>query len=160
MPPSIERTLLAPSSFVAADSTPLQRIEAAGFIPVPNPYSRRLTRDEVISLLEDDVVGLIAGLEPLDRGVLEGSRLKAICRVGSGMSNLDLGAARELGIVVHNTPDGPTEEKEEEVGWMRPKRGPGYAWEEQMAEEEGEITTFRDRGHDVERIPSVAATHA
>ena len=105
---SSERVLLATSSFGAIDSTPVQRLEAAGLVPVSNPYGRRLTRDEVVSLLAPDVIGLIAGLEPLDRGVLEGSSLEAICRVGSGMSNVDLGAARELGIAVHNTPDAPT----------------------------------------------------
>ena len=108
MPRSSRRVLLATSSFGAIDSTPVERIQAAGFVPVPNPYARRLTRDEVVSLLTDDVVGLIAGLEPLDRNVLEGSSLEAICRVGSGMSNVDLAAASELGIVVDSTPDGPT----------------------------------------------------
>jgi D-3-phosphoglycerate dehydrogenase len=53
------------------------------------------------------VEGLIAGLEPLDREVLQNSDLKVISRCGSGMTNVDLNAAKELGIKVFNTPDGP-----------------------------------------------------
>lgn len=54
------------------------------------------------------VAGLIAGLEPLDRTVLEESELRAISRCGAGMSNVDLDTARRLGIAVRNTPDAPT----------------------------------------------------
>lgn len=57
-----------------------------------------------------DVDGLLAGLEPLDVDVLKHTKqLKAIARVGIGMSNIDIPYATEKGIKVSNTPEGPTE---------------------------------------------------
>lgn len=103
-----ERVLIGPSSFAEADPEPLRRLEASGVEVIPNPYRRKLTRPELLALLAGDVRGLIAGLEPLDREVLASSRLVVISRVGAGVSNVDLDAARELGIAVHSTPDGPT----------------------------------------------------
>jgi D-3-phosphoglycerate dehydrogenase len=103
------RIAIGPSSFAVADETPLKMLEQAGVEIVPNPYKRRLTEQEIIAHL-DSVDGLIAGLEPLNRAVLESaSRLKAIARVGIGMDNVDVEAAKELNIRVSNTPDGPTE---------------------------------------------------
>lgn len=102
------RVGISTSSFGASDTTPLESLEAAGVDVVPNPYGRRLSREEAIAFVSD-LDGLIAGLEPLDRGVLESTgRLKAIARVGIGMDNVDQDAARELGIAVSNTPEPPT----------------------------------------------------
>ena len=99
--------LIGPSSFGDASPAPIARLEEAGYEVRPNPHKRRLTREELVDLL-DGVDGLIAGLEPLDRPVLETSNLKALARVGSGMSNVDQPAAADLGIRVSWTPDGPT----------------------------------------------------
>lgn len=101
--------LVTTSLFAVDDRGPIERMERAGYEVRLNPFGRRLTRDEILTLVTDtNVVGLVAGLEPLDRGVLMASHLRAISRVGSGVSNVDLDAASELGIAVHNTPDGPT----------------------------------------------------
>lgn len=104
------RIAIGPSSFAEEDPTPMRLLQAAGVDVVPNPYKRRLTESEIITQLVD-VDGLLAGLEPLNRKVLSGAkpRLKAVARVGIGMTNVDSDAARELGIKVSNTPDGPTE---------------------------------------------------
>jgi len=99
--------LIGPSSFGDASPLVIEHLEAAGYEVRPNPYKRRLTREELLELLPG-VDGLIAGLEPLDRPVLEKSQLKALARVGSGMSNVDQAAAKDLGILVSSTPDGPT----------------------------------------------------
>ena len=49
--------------------------------------------------------GWIAGVEPIDRSVLEGAgRLRVIARYGVGTDSVDLDAAHERGIVVTNTP--------------------------------------------------------
>lgn len=50
--------------------------------------------------------GIIAGDEPLDRALLSAAvpRLRVISRWGVGMDNVDHDAARDLGIVVRNTP--------------------------------------------------------
>ena len=57
-------------------------LEEEGCKVVPNPYSRRLTEEEIIEHLKG-VDGLIAGLEPLNANVIaSASQLKAIARVG------------------------------------------------------------------------------
>lgn len=102
------KILLGPSSFAEIDKTPLNRLLAAGYEVVGNPYKRKLTKNELFELLTNDVIGLIAGLEPLDREVLGRSGLKVVSRVGSGIANVDLKAAADFGIAVRSTPDGPT----------------------------------------------------
>ena len=99
---------IAPSSFAEDDKTPLHLLEAAGASIKPNPFGRRLNEAEIIEHLQG-ADGLLAGLEPLNRRVLESAapRLKALARVGIGMTNVDQDAARDLGIKVSNTPDGP-----------------------------------------------------
>jgi len=101
------KVLLGPSSFGSLDQAPLERLKAAGCEIIPNPYKRKLTKGEVIDLLKSDVSGLIAGLEPLDREVMEKTNLKVISRCGSGMSNVDQKSAKDLGVEVRSTPDGP-----------------------------------------------------
>lgn len=102
------KILLGPSSFAERDKTPLKRLLAAGYEVIDNPYKRKLTKRELLDLFDNDVVGLIAGLETLDREILEKSRIQVISRVGVGLSNVDLETARDLGIRVFNTPDAPT----------------------------------------------------
>lgn len=102
------KILIGPSSFAATDKTPMTRLIAAGYEVVDNPYKRKLTKEELHDLLTEDVVGLIAGLETLDRDVMAKSGIKVISRVGAGLSNVDLDAARELGIGIFSTPDAPT----------------------------------------------------
>lgn len=102
------KILIGPSSFAAIDKTPMDMLKAAGYKVLDNPYKRKLTKKELIDLLDDNVIGLIAGLETIDREVLENARLQAVSRVGAGLSNVDLKAASALGIQVLNTPDAPT----------------------------------------------------
>ena len=102
-----KKILIGPSTFAAVDPTPLETLNDSGLEVIDNPFKRRLTRPELLDLLTPDVVGLIAGLEPLDRDVMAGSSLKVISRCGSGMSNVDLTAASDLGIVVRSTPTAP-----------------------------------------------------
>ncbi len=102
---SMPRILVSTSSF--NDSGALAALRGTGFDLVMNPHGRRLTEDEVIVLL-DGVVGMVAGVEPLSRRVLEAApALKIISRCGVGTDNVDLQAARERGIDVYNTPDAP-----------------------------------------------------
>lgn len=100
---------ITPSSFAQGDASPLEALRAAGVEVIENPYQRRLTEDEAFDYLADKD-GLIAGLEPLTRNVLGNAKsLKAIARVGIGLDNVDMDAARDLGMKVSNTPDGPTD---------------------------------------------------
>ena len=101
------RVAIGPSSFAAEDKTPIQLLEQAGCEIVPNPFGRRLTEEEIIEHLKE-IDGLIAGLEPLNRKVIESApQLKAIARVGIGVTNVDFDAAKEHNVIVSNTPDGP-----------------------------------------------------
>ena len=104
---SAGKVLIGPSSFGAVDAAPLERLVKAGFTVQQNPFGRKLTEQELMALLSG-VVGLVAGLEPLNESVLKQSELRAISRSGVGMSNVDLAAAKQLGIAVRNTPDAPT----------------------------------------------------
>jgi D-3-phosphoglycerate dehydrogenase len=107
-PHKTKKILIGPSSFAALDETPMEMLISKGFQVVENPFKRKLTKPELLRLLSEDVTGLIAGLEPLDREVLKQSNLKVISRVGSGLSNIDLEAAEEFKIDVRYTPNGPT----------------------------------------------------
>jgi len=101
------KILIGPSSFAEADKTPLEMLLTAGYTVVENPYKRKMTKEEILNILQKDVVGILAGLEPLDREVLSLSHLKCISRVGAGMTNVDIETAKELNIAVFNTPYGP-----------------------------------------------------
>lgn len=102
-----KRVLIAPSSFAELDSEPMDKLIEHGFEVVNNPFHRKLTTPELKDLLPG-AVGLIAGQETIDREIMEESSLRVISRCGVEMSNVDLEAARELGIIVKNTPDAPT----------------------------------------------------
>ena len=103
------KILIGPSTFGKLNDAPFVRLKNAGYEAVDNPYKRKLTKAELLSLLKKDIMGLIAGLEPLDREVLEESGLKVISRCGSGLSNVDLNAAKELNIRICSTPEAPVE---------------------------------------------------
>lgn len=80
------------------------------FDAVYNPYGRRLSEDEVRSLIEQyQPVGMIAGVEPITREVLrKATNLRIISRCGVGTDNVDLEAAKDFGIKVTTTPNAPT----------------------------------------------------
>lgn len=102
------RVGITPSSFASSDPAPKIALESAGIEVIDNPYNRRLSEKEAFDFLSDKD-GVIAGLEPITQKVLENAKsLKAIARVGIGVENIDLDAARNLAIKVSNTPDGPT----------------------------------------------------
>lgn len=104
----MNKVLTSPSSMGQVGSEPFELLEKNGFEVLNNPYGRRLTEDEVIELAKD-CVGIVAGVEPLTARVMDACRdLKCISRVGVGMDSVDLEYAKKKGIVVVNTPNGPT----------------------------------------------------
>ena len=105
-----KKILITTSSFDVASSPALAQLAAAGFEIVLNPFGRRLNEAEAAQLLADkNVVGMIAGVEPLTRAVLSGATgLRVISRCGIGMDSVDLESAREQNIVVRNTPAAPS----------------------------------------------------
>jgi D-3-phosphoglycerate dehydrogenase len=101
---------ITPSTFAAKSRAPLELLVSKGIEVIPNPFGRRFTREEITALVQTDVDGLLAGLEPLDEDVLQhANQLKAIARVGIGMANVDIPYAEANGIKISNTPEGPTE---------------------------------------------------
>lgn len=103
-----KKIFIGPSTFGAVDPSPLKKLSGEGFESVNNPFGRKVTKKELLEFIPG-VTGLIAGLEILDREVMENSRLKVISRCGSGTDNIDLKAASELGIKVYSTADAPVE---------------------------------------------------
>ena len=101
------KVFISTSTFGMGDPAPIKALQDAGFDVILNPFKRKLTKEESISLLAG-VEGLIAGLEVLDEQVLAESQLKVISRCGAGLSNVDLEAAKRLNIQVFSTPDAPT----------------------------------------------------
>ena len=97
------RVLIFPTSFGKFSDEPGRILEDAGLT-----YTRfskpGITEDEMIEKLQGfDAV--ILGLEPMSEKVMRGCpQLKVVSLYGVGMDNVDLPAARELGIRVYNTP--------------------------------------------------------
>lgn len=103
------KLLFTTSSFDLANFRQKREVEASGYELVTNPFGRRLTEPEVTELLSGDVVGMVAGVEPLTAAVLRSApSLKVLVRCGVGLDNVDREAARSLGIVVRSTPDAPS----------------------------------------------------
>ncbi|CAB4675752.1 unannotated protein [freshwater metagenome] len=103
------QVLISTSSFNLDNFSQLSDLKNAGVEVKLNPFAARLTEDQVIELLGTDTIGLIAGLEPLTKNVLQVAKsLKVIARVGTGLDSVDLATAKQLGITVLNTPDAPT----------------------------------------------------
>jgi D-3-phosphoglycerate dehydrogenase / 2-oxoglutarate reductase len=104
----MKNILTSPSSFGQITSEPFEILEQHGFNVIDNPFGRKLTETEVIELATS-CVGIVAGVEPLSSRVMDAlPNLKCISRVGVGMDTVDLVYARQKGISVVNTPDGPT----------------------------------------------------
>jgi len=96
------------SSFAQFSSEPLQLLDEQGITYVLNPHGRKLIEGETVELLQG-CIGVAAGTEPLTPEVMDAlPELKVISRCGTGMDNVDLKGAADRGIIVRNTPDGPT----------------------------------------------------
>lgn len=98
--------LCTTSSFGQNAPQILKELETKGFHAILNPFSRKLTEEELLSLLNKyKPIGLLAGTEPITRSALEEANayLKVISRVGVGWDDVDREAAEELGIKVFRT---------------------------------------------------------
>ena len=100
-----QKIFVALSTFAEHGDEPARVLRDSGHEIACNPHGRRLTADEVVSLAAD-CAGIIAGVEPYTSGVLSAlPKLRCISRVGAGLDNVDLEAARERGVAIRNTPD-------------------------------------------------------
>ncbi|HRQ04389.1 MAG TPA: phosphoglycerate dehydrogenase [Nitrosomonas halophila] len=107
----MSKIVISTSSFDLVGNPALQRLRTQGIDLTSNPYGRKLTEDEILALLGNDTVALLAGVEPLTERVLTAaaSSLRVIARCGTGLDNVDLAAASRLNIKVLNTPAAPAQ---------------------------------------------------
>ncbi|MFH1727672.1 MAG: phosphoglycerate dehydrogenase [Pseudomonadota bacterium] len=102
------KVLISPSKFADCGNDPLELLEKENIEYIINPFGRKMDPAEVIQYGKD-CIGIIAGIESLNAEVLASiPTLRCISRVGSGIDTIDIEKAREMGIVITNTPDGPT----------------------------------------------------
>ena len=98
------RLLVTPTSFAKADPSLKGRLEAACREVIYNETGKPLSAVQLKEAIQG-VDGYIAGLDDVSREVLEAAdSLRVVARYGVGVDRVDLDAARELGIVVTNTP--------------------------------------------------------
>ena len=107
----MRKVLITTSSFGRQDASPLEALKSRGLEYVFNPYGRKLTEEELISLVfQHRPDYIIAGAEKMSARALDAMRpyVKLISRCGVGMDGIDLQYAKQVGIRVMNTPDAPT----------------------------------------------------
>ena len=98
------RVLVTPRSFGKNDPTLKQTLESTVGEVIYNPTTKPLTSDALRDLLAD-CDGYIAGLDQIDQEALAAApKLKVISRYGVGLDKVDLNTAKQMGIVVTNTP--------------------------------------------------------
>jgi D-3-phosphoglycerate dehydrogenase len=103
----MKKISISTTTFGEYDDTALSRCRGQGYEVILNPYRRKLDPQELVDIAKDSV-GLIAGTEPISRKtLLKLTSLKVISRCGVGIDNIDIAAARDLGIKIFNTPDAP-----------------------------------------------------
>src|SRR2546428_11263043 len=77
----------------------------AGFIVDNQPG---LDTSKLASIINQYDVLIVRGRTKVDSSILRDSTLKIVGRVGVGLDNIDLQAAKEKGVIVLNTPRAPT----------------------------------------------------
>lgn len=102
--PDLRVVVTCPPMLLTADEW-LATLTDRGITVDRPPVTQHVARADLERLLPM-CDGIIAGDEPLDRPLLAAAapRLRVISRWGVGTDNVDHEAARELGIVVRNTP--------------------------------------------------------
>ena len=90
------------------DPLPIRLMERAGLSYQINPLNRKLKSGEIRQFLRDVKV-IVAGTEEISPADLaEAKNLRLIARVGIGLDNVPLAAARDFGVAVSYTPDAPS----------------------------------------------------
>lgn len=103
------KILISSASFGKIDLKPVEILESEGYTVVLNKNGRKYSSSEFNELIKD-ATGLIAGTEKITAELLEKAPvLRVISRYGVGMDNIDLEAAKKLGIIVRSTPEAPSQ---------------------------------------------------
>jgi D-3-phosphoglycerate dehydrogenase len=105
----MKKILITTSSFESKNLPELVNLQKQNFEIVFNPLNKRLTESELLNIIDENVVAMIAGIEPITSSVIQkASSLKVISRCGIGIDNIDLNFAYQNGIEILNTPDAPS----------------------------------------------------
>ena len=97
------KVLITPRSLTRGGHPSFALLEEAGYEVIFSTPGVQPTEDELVELLPG-CVGYLAGVEPVSRRALESAaNLKVISRNGSGIDNIDLDAAGDLGIKICRT---------------------------------------------------------
>ncbi|MFE3575133.1 phosphoglycerate dehydrogenase [Lysinibacillus sp. NPDC059133] len=100
------KILITPKSFQKYKEKPIEMLTTMGYEVIENTTGKTLTEEQLLSFTDQDVVGIIVGVDPFTEEVLHKfTSLKAISKYGVGMDNIDLQAATALGIKVENAKD-------------------------------------------------------
>jgi D-3-phosphoglycerate dehydrogenase len=103
------KILITTSSFNLDNFLAKHLLISMGFTIITNPYQKKMTEKQIFDMIDDKVIAMIAGTEPLTETVLKkATSLKIVVRCGIGIDNVDLVYANKLGIRIFNTPDAPT----------------------------------------------------
>lgn len=87
-----------------------REILAKEFDVIEHPNESQRTEDELITILSEADAAITLLTDPLTRRVLQSNpNLRIVANHAVGFNNIDIDAARELGIIVTNTPDVLTE---------------------------------------------------
>jgi len=101
------KVLVTTHPFGQIDELPIRLLEKSGVDFTINPLGRKFTESDLIEFVQQFDI-LIAGTEPITSNVINSAgKLKLISRVGIGLDNIDLVAAKRKGIVISYTPDAP-----------------------------------------------------
>ena len=96
----MKKILITPRSISAGGHPSLSKLKEAGCELVFPAAGKQPTEDDLLRLLPG-CVGYLAGVEKVSAKVLEAAKeLKVISRNGVGVDNVDLAAAKRLGMVV------------------------------------------------------------
>lgn len=98
------KILITPRSFGKYNLNDIKKkLDSLGIDYHINDLGRSLNEDEMIAAVKD-VDGVIVGVDPLNKKVLEAaSNLKAIAKYGVGLDNIDLGYCEEKSIKISKT---------------------------------------------------------
>jgi phosphoglycerate dehydrogenase-like enzyme len=94
---------VTPRSFRATPGPHLDLLRESGLDVRFPELQRPLDEDEMVGLV-DGCAGLVVGVDPVTRRVLEAGPLRVVVKFGTGTDNIDLAAAGELDVKVSSTP--------------------------------------------------------
>ena len=96
----MKKILITPRAFAKSGREVIRELEKKGYSVIFNDTGKSYS-PEVFLNLAKDADGIIIGVDKADRKVLEScTHLKAISKYGVGVDNIDMEAAKELGISI------------------------------------------------------------